>query len=205
MMSNNEIWQLNNRDLASNEVKELNSFCIEFNEKSFSETCIKEVDIINQGLGPKASAKRRTIELDLSSKIRKAWLVPHHAKQCLDHLNNFKQNYVVGTPSEGVSKRVAKLYSELVEHRGARLDPIFSPDMLDTFSELEEYAIRWYKWAKNYRSMIESVDIATAYMTGDAQNKMIHQHHRGNFNMMYDELVMLLRDLMALGHRSVYR
>lgn len=205
MMSSNEIWQLNNSELASNEVNELNSFCREFSEKSFNEVCIKEVDTINQGLGTKASVKRRTIELDLSSKIRKAWLVPHHAKQCLEHLNNFKQNYVDITLSEGTSKSVAKLYSELVEQRGARLNPIFSPDMLDTFSELEEYAVRWHKWAQNYRSMIESVDIATAYMSGVTRNKMIHQHHSGNFNMMYDELVMLLRDLMALGNVSVYR
>lgn len=201
-MGRSYIWQLNNKETTPEEIEALDVFC----RDSFKAACVAEVDTIDQGLGTTASSKRRAIELGLSDDYCKAWLVPHHAKRCLEHLDSFKRNHVDKAPNaeSPLSTRVTKHYPELTEQRGARLDPIFSSDMLDTFSELKAYSYRWDEWVQNYRGMMESVNVATAYMTGEQRKKMTYLHYKGNFLMMYEELVGLLRDLMALGRLGLY-
>jgi hypothetical protein len=148
-------------------------------------------------IGPKNIAKQRAIELKASDQYRKARLVVHHAKVCLEHFEYFKRDFA---DSEEYSPAARlKKYQELPEDRAMRLVPLFTPDMLETFPELEQYATRWDIWDESYRKHLLSVYAATSWMTQTERNKERCRLFRGVFLQSYEELVWLLSDLIALG------
>lgn len=151
--------------------------------------------------GPRVAALQRSIELALSSNPRKVWLVGQHARVCLEHLEYFKRQHVDSEPDSfsSMAYRFRTLYPEMPSFCGARLDPVFTPDMLETFPELHEYAARWDGWQVDYQNMLASVIEATiAIHPKKRQGEMRLELYRSRFDEFYDELAGLLRDLIGL-------
>lgn len=148
-------------------------------------------------IGPKNTAKHRALELMASDRYRKAFLVVQHAKVCLEHFEYFKRDFV--DPGEYSHAVRLKKYQEMPDDRAMRLAPIFTPEILETFPELREYSERWAEWSGGYQKDLEQVYGVTRWMPQSERNRERCRLFRGCFLQRYQELIVLLRDLIALG------
>lgn len=186
------------RNTLKNWGKDDNPF---FDRESFDKLRWEHAENINNGLGHEATTKRRIIEVQCSSDLKKAWLVGHHSKVALEHLASYKANHIdsLRNRESSINDRLKKIYPSLLTSIGCRLEPLFTEDMLSTFYELEEYAERWNTWKQDFTDFMISLDTATKHLSGTDATKTRYGLFKSKLHIMYPDMVSLLRDLMALG------